>query len=71
MVMRPDRFTESAQEVLVISQDVVRRFRHSQWDVEQILLAQLEQSEGLATQIIEKLGVDPSLVRQRVSSTVA
>ena len=30
LVMRPDRFTESAQEVLAISQEVVRRYRHSQ-----------------------------------------
>ena len=70
MVMRPDRFTESAQEVIGISQDIVRRFRHSQWDVEHILLALLEQSEGLAGQILQKLGVDPALVRQRVESAL-
>ena len=56
MVMRPDRFTESAQEVIAISQDVVRRFRHSQWDVEHILLALLEQGDGLTSQIMQKLG---------------
>src|SRR3990172_1805602 len=70
MVMRPDRFTESAQEVIAISQDIVRRFRHSQWDVEHIFLALLEQSEGLAGQILQKLGVDTALVRQRVESAL-
>jgi len=70
MVMRPDRFTESAQEVIAISQDVVRRYRHSQWDVEHVLLALLEQQKGLAPQILQKLGVDVSLVRQRLQAAL-
>ncbi len=70
MVMRPDRFTESAQEVIAISQDVVRRFRHNQWDVEHIFMAMLEQNDGLTSQIIQKLGVDPALVRQRVETAL-
>ena len=39
MVLRPDQFTEQAQEVLHNSQELVRRYNHSQWDVEHILLA--------------------------------
>mgnify|MGYP003344173833 CR=1 FL=1 len=70
MVMRPDRFTESAQEVIAISQDVVRRFRHSQWDVEHIFYALLEQQNGLTTQIIQKLGVEPGMVRQRLHAVL-
>ena len=70
MVMRPDRFTESAQEVIAISQDVVRRFRHNQWDVEHIFMAMLEQNDGLTPQIIQKLGVDPALVRQRLETAL-
>ena len=70
MVMRPDRFTESAQEVIAISQDVVRRFRHSQWDVEHIFYALLEQQNGLTTLIIQKLGVEPDMVRQRLHAVL-
>lgn len=70
MVMRPDRFTESAQEVIAISQDVVRRFRHSQWDVEHIFYALLEQENGLTGQILQKLGVDAGLVRQRLHNAL-
>ena len=36
MVLRPDQFTEQAQEVLHNSQDLVRKYNHSQWDVEHI-----------------------------------
>ena len=70
MVMRPDRFTESAQEVLGISQTVVQRFRHSQWDVEHVFLALLEQQDGLTGQILEKLGVGVASVRERVETTL-
>ena len=47
MVLRPDNFTEQAQEVLRQSQEMVRRYRHGQWDAEHILLALLEQDKGV------------------------
>src|SRR3990172_5452431 len=66
--MRQDKFTEQAQEALAASQELVRRFRHSQWDVEHILLALLSQEGGLTGDIFRKLGVDPALVKQRVEA---
>ncbi len=41
-MMRQDRFTQQAQEVLAASQELVRQQRHSQWDVEHVLLALLQ-----------------------------
>ena len=38
-MMRQDRFTEQAQEVLQASQELVREARHSQWDVEHVFYA--------------------------------
>ncbi|MSQ10374.1 MAG: ATP-dependent Clp protease ATP-binding subunit, partial [Dehalococcoidia bacterium] len=70
MTMRPDRFTESAQEAIAQSQDVVRRLRQSQWDVEHLLYALLEQQNGLTGQILQKLGVDGTLVRQRLHTAL-
>ncbi|MCK4331143.1 MAG: AAA family ATPase, partial [Dehalococcoidia bacterium] len=66
--MRPERFTEQAREVLAASQELVRRFRHSQWDVEHILLALLEQTSGLTSDILQKLGVDAAAVKARVEA---
>ena len=43
MVFRPEQFTEQAQETLAKSQEIVRRYQHSQWDLEHILMALLEQ----------------------------
>ncbi len=56
-MMRNDRFTEQAQEVLQNSQEMVRQHRHSQWDVEHVFLAALSHKDGLARRIFEKLGV--------------
>ncbi|MBI2305317.1 MAG: AAA family ATPase [Chloroflexi bacterium] len=64
--MRLDKFTEKAQEVLAASQELVRQYRHSQWDVEHILLALLQQEEGLTSDILQKLGVEAEYIRQRV-----
>ena len=58
MVMRPDRYTEQAQEVMRTSQALVNEMRHTQWDVEHLVLAMLEQEGGLAPEILEKLGAD-------------
>ena len=69
-MMRQDRFTQQAQEVLAASQEMVRQQRHSQWDVEHVLLALLQHPGGLAQQIFEKLGVDVERLRERVADTL-
>ena len=68
--MRPERFTEQAQEVLAASQELVRRYRHSQWDVEHILLALLQQESGLTSDIFRKLDVDVEAVKKRVADSL-
>jgi len=68
--MRPERFTEQARETLAASQELVRRYRHSQWDVEHILMALLEQESGLTSDILEKLGVDVAAVKGRVGASL-
>jgi ATP-dependent Clp protease ATP-binding subunit ClpC len=68
--LRPERFTEQAQEVLAASQELVRRYHHNQWDVEHILLALLEQEKGITRDILQMLGVDIEVVKQRVGATL-
>jgi ATP-dependent Clp protease ATP-binding subunit ClpC len=68
--MAMERFTEQAQEALTASQELVRRYRHSQWDVEHILLALLEQEKGTTQQILEELGIDVEEVKSRVDKTL-
>jgi len=68
--LRPERFTEQAQEVLAASQELLRRYRHNQWDVEHILLALLEQEKGITKDILQMLGVDVEAIKQRVQATL-
>ena len=66
MVLRPDEFTEQAQEVLRESQELVRRYRHSQWDVEHVLLALLELEGGLPGEVLAELGVPADRLKTRM-----
>ncbi len=68
--MRQERFTEQAQEALAASQELVRQYHHSQWDVEHILLALLQQEKGLVGDILTELGVDVGAVRQEVEAAL-
>src|SRR3972149_1276611 len=63
-MMRQDRFTEGAQEVLAASQEMVRKERHSQWDVEHVLMALLTHERGITPQIFELLNVDTTRRRR-------
>ena len=66
--MRPERFTDQAKEVITSSQELAHKSRHSQWDVEHILLAMLKQENGLTVQILQKLGVDVPALTEKVSA---
>ena len=68
--MRQERFTEQAQEALSASQQLVRQFKHSQWDVEHILLALLQQEKGLVGEILRELGVDIEALKKQVIATL-
>ncbi len=65
-MMRQDRFTEQAQQVLAQSQELVRQQRHAQWGVPHVLAALVGLQGGLALQVLQKLEVDPTRLRDRV-----
>jgi len=69
-LLRPERFTEQAQEALAASQELVRHRRHNQWDVEHILLALLEQEDSLTVKLLNDLGVDAKAIGQQVESAL-
>ena len=70
MVLRPEKFTEQAQQVLARSQDIVRRYKHSQWDVEHILLALLELEQGLPEDILNNLGVSVGALKESLQQAL-
>ncbi len=66
MVMTPEQFTEQAQQVLQRSQELVRNYQHTQWDVEHVLLALVGAEEGVSTRIFEELGVSVEAMKTRL-----
>jgi ATP-dependent Clp protease ATP-binding subunit ClpC len=61
--MRQERFTEQAQEAIQMSQQMAMQFKHSQWDVEHVLLALLVQRQGLVGEILKELKVNADTIR--------
>ncbi len=65
-MIRFDRFTERAQDAAARAYEILHRYGHSQVDTEHILLALLEQTDGVVPQILERLAVDVGALRSRV-----
>ena len=66
MLLRPEKFTEQAQQAIAGSQELVRQYRHSQWDVEHVLLALLQIEDGLPVQILSQMGVPADTIRSQL-----
>ena len=68
MAMRFDRLTEKAQEALLAAQELARERGHPQVDVEHVLLALLDQTDGVVLRLVTQLGTDPRVLRTRLSA---
>ena len=66
MVLRPDEFTDAARQVLHDSQQIVQRYRHTQWDAEHVLMALIEQQGGVVADVLAAIGVDAAQIRQHL-----
>ncbi|WP_075075266.1 ATP-dependent Clp protease ATP-binding subunit [Longilinea arvoryzae] len=64
--MRFDRFTERAQEAAQRAAEIIQRYGHNQIDTEHILLALIEQPQGVIPQILEILKVDANALADRL-----
>lgn len=61
----PSKFTEKAWEAIVKSQDVARRFRHQQLEVEHLAIALLE-LEGAIDTMLTKAGIESARLKQQL-----
>ena len=71
MVMRSEYFTEQAREIIGRSHEAVRRHRHSQWDVEHVLSAILEDEEGVTAEVFRQIGVPQGEMREKIEGLLA
>ena len=69
-MMRFDRFTERAQDAATRAYEIMQRYNHTQVDTEHLLVALLEQPDGVIADILGRLGVDPEAVRERLDDAL-
>ena len=57
--MRYDKLTLKAQEALQEADSIAQSFNHSTIDVEHLLLALVEQKDGVVPPLLDRIGADP------------
>jgi len=60
------RFTERAQQVLVLAQEEAKRLNHNFIGTEHLLLGLVREGSGVAARTLQNMGVDLNKVRQQV-----
>src|ERR671935_96430 len=61
-----ERFTDRARRVVVLAQEEARMLNHNYIGTEHILLGLIREGEGVAAQVLVKLGAELTRVRQQV-----
>ncbi|PNG96883.1 ATP-dependent chaperone ClpB [Streptomyces malaysiensis] len=69
--MDMNRLTQKSQEALQDAQTRAQRYGHTEVDGEHLLLALLDQPEGLTPRLIGQLGADPDAVRTMLEAELA
>ena len=66
-----EKFTERARELVQTAQEILARYKHTQLDTEHLLLAMLEQNDGLAVQVLQALNVDTRALSRAAEEALA
>jgi len=66
--MRLDKFTQMAQQAIFEAQEQARGYSHGQIEPEHLLLALLQQGDGVVPQIVQALGLNPQLLTEQVET---
>jgi ATP-dependent Clp protease ATP-binding subunit ClpB len=71
LALDPNRWTVKTQEAFQVAMDLARQQHHPEITPEHVLAALLGQEEGVVLPVLEKLGLAPLVVRNRVDDTLA
>ncbi len=69
--MSPDSFTVKVQEALEAAQRIAREHGHQALEPAHLFLALLDDEQGVARALFEKLGVEPAQIEQDIRAQVA
>jgi ATP-dependent Clp protease ATP-binding subunit ClpB len=64
--MRPDRFTEKLQQALQTAQDNASKRRHTELDNDHVLLALVQQPDGVTRPLLEQIGLSTENVVRKL-----
>ncbi len=71
MAIRFDKFTLKAQEAMAESQDIAGRHDQQEVEVEHLLIAVLQQTDGAVPPILRKLGVRPEDLAAKLEEVIS
>ena len=66
-----ERFTDRARRVVVLAQEEARMLNHNYIGTEHILLGLIREGNGVAAQVLIRLGADPNRVRKQVIQLIS
>ncbi|MCD6568282.1 MAG: ATP-dependent chaperone ClpB [Dehalococcoidia bacterium] len=66
--MNIEKFTEKAQEAILVAQRLAEDSHHPQMEVEHLLFALVDQEGGVVPSILEKLGVNTAQIKLQIES---
>jgi len=69
--MNLNKYTEKAQEAIFQAQSLASEYNHSQIEPEHLLLALVQQTDGVVPQIAQKLGTHPHTLQQELEQDLA
>jgi len=65
-----DRFTDRAKKVMSLARQEAQKFNHEYIGTEHILLGLVQEGNGVAASVLQKMGVDLEKIRQEVEKIV-
>jgi len=66
-----ERFTERARRVIILAREEAGRFRHDFVGTEHVLLGLIRDGEGIATAVLQRLGLRLETVKAEVERALA
>ena len=69
--MRLDKFTQRGQEAILAAQELAETYNHSQIEPEHLLLALLQQPDGVVPEVITQAGANPQVVQSQLEADLA
>ncbi len=71
MAVDLNKYTQKAQEAILASQTLATEYNHAQIEPEHLLLALLQQSDGVVPQVVDRLGVRPPVLIRELEALLA